>query len=317
MTTLLSPKDFSVAAANGSLSIGECAIQVDESEELLPIKVIDYAPESRNVCYAFHGAINQEIRNIPLFYGNQFLELFPKRMTIISIADPSLRLSREALYTWYAGDEKCPTQKMISALVTSVNETVRPEKTIFIGGSSGAHPALYHSHSIPDSLCLTVNPLPRIAAYETVLQQYLKLCWPNGHDVAGRRFKDNVIDLYSSGYRNKVVILQNSTDPHMQHQILPLVKSLSHQKQDYLFLSEFFPDHLGHRYPAGPLNNWVEAALKAESFDLWKMADTVFSKRATSEPVPAQKSKTAEPGFSQNTVQLADRISAHFIGDAK
>lgn len=253
-----------------------------------------------------------------MFYGSQFVTAFPGAMTLISIADPGLRLSQDTLYTWYAGDEACATQAAIHQLCAGISEQLRPRKTVFIGGSSGAHPALLHSHAVPGSICLSVNPLASISAYPTNLQRYAALCWP-GRPVEdiGKLIADDVFGRYAAGYDNKVIVLQNCMDPHLKTQILPLAASLARQP-DAIFLSEFFKDYLGHSYPPGPLNAWLAAVIGVEGGALPEIAEMAVRRSDAKSALSgkADISKTSTRAADPEKSQLADRIATDLLRSA-
>lgn len=307
----LTAEKFAAALQEESLAVGEYRIEMPGTDVTLPVSLLGTSQGNETICYAFHGAVNQEIRSLPVFYGTQFVKRFPGSMTVISISDPGLRLSKQSFFTWYAGDEEFSTQTAISNLNSSIANIVKPNRTLFIGGSSGAHPALLHSHACKNSICLTVNPLASISAYATNLQRYLELCWPNrseGKNVAD--YKDDIQQLYASGYTNKVIVLQNCFDMHMKKQILPLAQSLAGQN-DYLFLSEFFAEHIGHKYPAGPLDEWVGATLSVDGGDLEEIARIACRQRHMASSNSEKPPSIMKSSYSKADLEVADRIAKY------
>jgi hypothetical protein len=316
MTDLPSINDFAERLARGDLPVGEYAVALEFSDFRLPVRVISRSPSNGIVCFGFHGAVNQQQRKIPVFFGSHLVADRPEATTFISFADPGLRLAPEVLYTWYAGDHGFPAQRAIGELCQAVVKAARPTKTIFVGGSTGAHPALLHSHAIEGSVCLVVNPLASVSAYPTNLQRYLDLCWPGetAATVIGSRVQDDVFARYAKGYRNKVVVLQNARDPYLKALVLPLVQGLVQHAGGSLFLNEFFAEHDGHNYPPEPLKDWFGAVVGIAGTDLNAFAAMATRRRAIA-PAPAARApghdaaKAPDPAL----VKLADRIALDLV----
>jgi len=304
--TSMNTQTFAERIAANDLPPGSYELRFEDFSVTLPVALLARG-DNATICYGFHGAIDQTKRALPVFYGAGLFQDLATPPTFISIADPSLRLSAETLFTWYAGDHAFPTQRAIRALVEAVQAAAKPSKTIFVGGSSGGHPTLLHSHAVPGSICLTVNPLASIKTYPTNLARYEALCWPSGSPL----YEDDVFERYAAGYDNHVIVLQNAFDNHLQRQGWPLVHALSHHPGS-LVLTEFFSDYVGHKYPAQPLQAWFRAALSVAQPDLEKIAHLANPAAKPAEPAPpAAKSSRS---FPDAKIQLADRIAADLKG---
>lgn len=310
-------QEFVSKLSTGEIGIGTYSIATPDSEVTLPVAILSKAAENQTILYTFHGAIDQSAREIPYFHGAQFVKKYGNDVTIVAIADPGLRLSTTNRYTWYAGDYGFNTQSVLSELTREISQTIAPKKTIFLGGSSGAHPALLHSHAIKGSICVTVNPLAIISAYKIYIEKYLGTAWP---DAEGRTpaYRDDIIDLYAAGYQNKIIVLQNCTDPHLGPQVLPLVVQLAKQEGS-IFMSEYFRDFEGHAYPFEPLDDWLGAVIGVSNTDL-KVIARLANRAGTRQAIAAQRqpsSKDAPKGVDPVKAELADRIALDILGGAQ
>lgn len=261
--------DELVAKVAGEASaVGEYLIG-DAGKFSLPVKIFSDPPNREAVVFCFHGAVDQKKRKLPVFFGGHIAADIGKTCTVISIADPGLRLDKDILYTWYAGDHEILTQRMVSALCGGIAEALGDTRIVFLAGSTGAHPALLHSQAIDRSICVVVNPLPRIGTYTSTIQSYASVCWPGKkiENVFAHMVADDIVDRYAAGYSNTVIILQNCTDPHLHSQVIPLAAALR-GSNNHLFLNEYFADHIGHRYPVEPWLDWVRAVTNLDANDV-------------------------------------------------
>lgn len=290
----------------------EFLVSEPPAKSAIPIKVLSKARagvKNSAIAVMFHGAVNQETRKLPVFYGDQIAKRYGETVTTIAIADPSLRLHKSLLSTWYAGDHEISTQSILRNLFASLDEVFNPSRLLFFGGSTGAHPALYHSRVFKNGLCLLANPLPSISNYyEKSVQAYLSYCWPNkvSSDVIGRQVQDNIGTLYAESHHNTVIVLQNSTDPHMFGQVLPFVKNLRDHRKS-LFVSEYFENCIGHNYPSDRWMHWVSAAINSAEVDTMAIAKIAAELRMATANNGNHKDRM--PTFSTRDIQIADQIA--------
>ncbi|MCF3639877.1 hypothetical protein LXM94_07835 [Rhizobium sp. TRM95111] len=309
-------QNFAVMLAKGRPDEEEFLLASGNESFQLPVKILSYAPQSRNIVLTFHGAVDQQVRPIPFYFGEKIAARFSSNATVIAIADPSIRLAKTLLYTWYAGDHEVRTQQLIGSLCDELQRHIEPKKFVFLAGSSGAHPALLHSHAIENSYCIVVNPLTKISAQRIHIDRYRPQCWPkiSEQDVFGKLVFDDITDLYASGYRNKVIVLQNCFDTYLGPQVLPLVTALAAGDQ-FVFLSEFFSTHIGHTYPAEPYDRWIGAVLSDRSGNLVEISK-LATRGGGSKPasvVAANGGGASKQSVDSAAIALADRLAADVL----
>lgn len=282
----------------------------------IPIKILSKPKQGiygSILVIVFHGAINQKERKIPVFYsGDQIAKHFGENVTVLSIADPSLRLHSDLISTWYAGDYEINTQKILCELFVSMESIINPSKFLFVGGSTGAHPALLHSHNIKNSICLVTNPLPDIEGYYRKFVDFYKdICWPKTeYENLYDNFKDNIAETYRSGHDNTVFILQNSTDHHLSKQVLPLVCSITNNKK-MLFVCEFFSDCIGHNYPTKNWLNWVSAIIGDNSNEIFTIAEIASSSNSIIKKNSSNKQEFN--AINERDIFIAKRLSVELM----
>lgn len=220
----------------------------------------------RTVVFYFHGAISRAKRQIPAFYGVHAAKRLQNADAIVlSLADPSLALSPDLRMAWYSSSRYYDTRARLRSLFREVATVLAPRRIIFVGGSVGGHPALLHSFEYPGSLCIAINPIVRISRYYPgPIRAYLNTCWGEGQTLDDLR--DSVLDdvgtLYASGHQNEVILMQNATDHHIVKQALSFASKIKNLDQ-FLLLTHFFPETIGHSYPGAPVADMVKAAVWA------------------------------------------------------
>ncbi|MBT9595630.1 MAG: hypothetical protein IV094_06585 [Vitreoscilla sp.] len=216
---------------------------------------------------AFHGYVDQSKRTLPVFDGTQYLPVVGGKAVVLSIFDSALQLDPSISVGWFLGTAQVDLPAAIRAMVDHLVERLSPSRLVFVAGSTGAHAALHHSAQYPDSICIVANPLTKVTDFHAdKVSAYLRHAWPGRKSEAvfdGLRVNDAAA-AYSRGYGNKVVVLQNCTDHYF---FGPISRTLGHlgagltqQPLSAMVVSEFFPTHIGHTYPAAPLLRWVSAA---------------------------------------------------------
>ena len=245
----------------------EFSLTVDDCSVGVPVKVLSFPTkmEGMKVVLFFHGAIDQEKRQIPIFYGDQTAKRHFSNTFVLSISDPSLRLDKKIFSAFYAGDYEVPTHRIIAVLSRALRMVFPVNRFVFVGASSGAHPALYHSFGIEDSVCLVCNPILIMRSYwEKMVDVYVEKAWPSKskHEVFGEIVHDDLVGLYANPSRNTVVITQNATDPYLVSMTGKLISSFPSNK-NLLFISEYFSAQIGHSYPSNRFWDSVTAVVNA------------------------------------------------------
>lgn len=232
----------------------------------VPLQVVSKsaaATQDSVVLFIFHGALDQSKRAIPFFeHAYSPATECGQFTTVISVADPSLRLDKALMFTWYAGDHEIDTIAVLSSVVDAVYGLYPKSRFVFFGGSSGARPALALSHRIPDSWCQLINPLAFIGYNKVDMDRYVAACWPDGPNSRGTTIGDPVADLYRKGHSNWVLVLQNAFDKHLAPSILPFLSIAFQNSNRFILLSSFYPEMLRHDFPWPDAKVWRRSLLQ-------------------------------------------------------
>lgn len=284
-----------------SLTIGDSAVSV-------PVKVLSFPKDTKglNVVLFFHGAVDQEKREIPVFYGDQTAKRHPANTFVLSISDPSLRLDKRIFSAFYAGDFEVPTRQIIASLSSCLRTVFPNNRFIFVGASTGAHPALYHSFFIDKSVCLVCNPILIMQTYwEKMIDVYLEKAWPfkSKQEIFSDFVRDDIVALYSNPSSNTVVITQNATDPYLVSMTGKLVSAFPNNK-NLLFLSEYFPDQIGHTYPSARFWSSVSAVINASSTSVGDIAKSLCPQVSVNTPGVAVTGSASDKYIAKLLVSL-------------
>lgn len=218
----------------------------------------------------FHGA-RPENGPYPMFYGNEFAGERSDKL-LIAMADPSLANSTDLRFGWFCGDQNFNVPDAISEILNEMSARLTISRMIFFGGSIGAHPALRYAKQFADSVAILINPVTEISAYyDFAVSKYFEVCWPGQFDAVSFK-SDWVLDDAASVFEggtldSTVVIVQNSTDPHLLKQAVPLITSLgrcANAASRLLTFVSFYPDAIGHRMTVPEMIRCVDAAVNAE-----------------------------------------------------
>jgi dienelactone hydrolase len=203
----------------------------------------------------FHGAVDQMKRPWPFFDGTYALRPLSEagaEAVILSLADPALWLSKDLRMAWYAPSRYFDTPGVLRALFRGLVARLAPQRLVFVGGSTGAHAALTHAAAFPDSVCMVTNPITRIAHYyPNLVAKYLAVCWRSERrlETLPAGFEEDCGVLYRCGPHPLVVVLQNPTDHHFTRQAAHFAAQVGDDER-LLFLARFYPDWVGHAFPA-------------------------------------------------------------------
>lgn len=242
----------------------------------IPIRILQLPSDPSKpfpLVVTFAGA-RPESGPYPMFYGNEFAGERSDKL-LIAIADPSFAKSPDLRFGWYCGDENFNAPAAISEILNALVAHLSISRMIFFGGSIGAHPALRYAKQFAGSIALLINPVTKISAYyEFAVSKYFELCWPSQFDsksFTNDRVLDNAASLFEGrSLDSTVVILQNSTDPHLLKQAIPLIASLgrcANAASKLLTFVSFYPDAIGHRMTIQEMSRSLDAAVNAEDTD--------------------------------------------------
>ena len=227
----------------------------------------------------FHGAVDQKVRNLPVFEGRFSKDDFNSNSLVFSIADPSLRLNQELTSCWYTGDLFIKTPKLINLFIDHIKSFFNNFRLVFAGGSSGAFPALRHSFEHKDSIAVVYNPITNILKYfEKPKKSYFKYCW---NDNQVNNINDTILDLtslYSNNLNNFVIYLQNASDYHLYHDAIPFLKNIKNFNRCYPVI-EVFDGFWGHLYPPHVWIRWIYAATYSSEISFKEISKNFYNKK--------------------------------------
>jgi len=235
---------------------------------------------SDSLIIRFQGALDQMKTPYPFFgYGlSNDLDA-----NIITIADPSLRLSPNLKSCWYIGDFEVNTQAELPIIINDIINLLGIKKIIFVGASSGGFAALYFSYFFPNSLAIVINPQTVVGNIDlnSSKNQYYSTCFPglNHSEIHAGRIT-NLSDIYKTTINNYVVYIQNSTafGDLFQH-VFPFMHGIEKNilLNRILLKIDNWGLH-GHRgsVPANVHLEWLKLALEAHSFEAEILARTFY-----------------------------------------
>jgi len=285
-----------------------------DGERPLRVKLLALARgSSRNapLIIAFHGFVDQRKRSLPVFEGEHIARDLLDAATIVAISDSTLESSPTLKVGWYLGTRDFDLPARIATFLDALAETLTPSRMVFFGGSTGAHAALYHSRRFPGSLCLVANPLARVSAFhQDMIANVVRAGWPGRtpDQVFADERCDDVGALYTQGYDNRVLILQNATDHYFRTAGIDLLGALNSEKH-FMLISEFFPSAIGHTYPAAPILAWARAAVIAPTTEPVDVA-SALTPPASSSPLATPTGQTTAPA---GVAESRDEIIAQML----
>jgi len=230
------------------------------------------ATSSAPLVITFHGAIDRSLRTLPVFDGAPLRTSLDGRAWLLAIADPSLERDPDLRIAWYAGHEGADVQAAIGRTAVGLAQMLGASRVIFAAGSTGAHAALLQAARIPGSVAVVQNPIARISGYYSgPVADYRRVCWPalaKGDDLSTCTVED-VATLYAQEHSSTAILLQNARDHHLYKQSLAFLAKVKpgRNRENLLWLSDYFDEHAGHSYPRDRWGAWVRAAVDAPSTD--------------------------------------------------
>jgi hypothetical protein len=264
------------------------------------------------VVFYFHGALNREKHELPSFgfYGHSQSNAFE-----IAIADPLLNIYTNLSTTWYAGSEMFNIPELLHQLVTSILRTLRASRSVFVGGSTGGHPALLQSWYVPNSIAVVFNPVSSISSYTGSQSKiYRKTCWPSLENLGCKRnLVNSVWNLYAKRCNNNVIYLASADDHHFYPQVIPFFNAIRKggTGKQVMLVSNYDPAYSGHKMSRRVISRWVAAACQAPTINVVAIAAKA-SELATAENKRSfiqNSSKTHEEKISaKQDIEIANRL---------
>lgn len=188
----------------------------------LDIKVVNRGSDTTLVL--FHAAIyRRKVKHYPLFSGQRITRYL--NANLIFVSDPSLALGLDL--GWFAGNRTQWLQADLPSILRHVSYSFGwDQKMIFFGASGGGFASLYYSWHFPGSTAITVNPQTNIAEYtSSPVEAYANVAW-DVPDIESSPITFDLRSLYSHGFPNRVIFLQNTFDGlHRDRHLAPWLRA--------------------------------------------------------------------------------------------
>ncbi len=279
-------------------------------------------PEARLLLVTFHGAVNRETREVPVFQPALPLG-FPAHQ--VSLADPCMDISGPHSLGWYAGTDAFALQAELPQALAALQRALGAEKLVLTGSSGGGFASLFYSWHIPGSFALAVAPQTNMHRYyPRHIQQYCQGCWPrlSGPEELSQHITTSVCDLYAEKIPNTVIYVQSAGDRfHLVNHMMPFVSAISgHTAPAFVPHVDYWgvPDH-SRAVPASVVADWTRAIALAEDAEPKTLLAAFDAARATQPAAPAVAPKAAKPGTGPDPDQMriADRLKDYHLRNAK
>lgn len=227
--------------------------------------------KNRRLLVLFHGAVTPERRHLVSEFNTPKLAQLVDA-NIVAVTDPSLGRSPTLTAAWYAGHEGFPAQRLLAKLFRQIQDRLKIERTVYVGGSAGGFAALYYSWVSPGSVAIAVNPQTGLTRHRTShLHSYRTACWPTleAESPLSSVIHEDLSQLYRKRVPNSVVYLQNSMDPfHLRNHFAPFVGAIRPADLTNKIVSDVrFWGKVGHSnsIPRQAWFDWARAALNAST----------------------------------------------------
>lgn len=289
--------------------------------EVLPIR-FRRAGDAKVLIVYFHGAVNKNKRQVPVFTG--LSTLFDKSAHQISISDPSMFKPFPITMSWYAGHEGFALQALLPEFVSKLATELAVERVIFFGSSGGGFAALYYSWHFQDSVAVVAVPQTDIFKYYPGYRdRYRRACWPSldRNELLPNVICTNVCDLYRNEMRNSVIFLHSAGDRfHMMNHMTPFLSAISEHDNPRLVVECGFWGKMGHggSVPRDVALSWAKAAVLAattEPDDLLVTHHSLASVAAPGAPkkVRDERAQVHDP----SSLETADLLRNYHLRQVK
>lgn len=218
----------------------------------LDIRVADR--QSKTTIVSFHPALKTRLGiKLPVFVGQTIAGM---KANLIMVSDPGLYYSDSLPLAWFAGAADLPVQSILPAVLTRAAACLGTERLIFTGISGGGFASLFYSSLFPDSLAITINPQTNIRLFSrAAADAYVSACFGPGADVdqvLDAYITSDLVRLYSGGFQNYVLYLQNENDHHLRLHAMPFFDGLRQEdgsRATLIIGSDWGDGHVGPPAP--------------------------------------------------------------------
>lgn len=221
-STLGNPSDFAeIEDANGRFT---CSVRG------LPIDFWVEDNESDTTLVVFHAALGAAPLDPPVFTGRSATDGLG--VNRIFFSDPGLLAGSDLGLAWFLGTSQVDGTSVIAEVVSAVQKRLGAAHLAFFGMSGGGFASLNISQRFPGSAAIPVNPQTNILRYAPVhWTATSRACFGAKTDEAAEALlaghpRADQCEVYSRGFENSVIYVQNSKDPHVSSHLIPFFEAI-------------------------------------------------------------------------------------------
>jgi pimeloyl-ACP methyl ester carboxylesterase len=276
-----------------------------------PIQVQASRRKNRRLVVLFHGAVKPDRRHLVTEFNTPKLAKLIDA-NVVAVTDPSLDRSPTLTAAWYLGHEGFAAQRLLAKLFRQIQDRLKVERPVYIGGSAGGFAALYYSWACPGSVAIAVNPQTSLTRHRTSHQSaYRQACWPTlSQEVElSSVVHEDLTLLYRKKVPNSVVYLQNSMDPfHLRNHLAPFLGAIRPADLAKVVTDVRFWGTVGHSnsIPRQAWFDWARAALAAASTSAVDLL-SAHAASALTAPSSRQPARDADITIARHLADLARR----------
>lgn len=222
----------SLDAFLGNEAIGAAVHTINHCNALIDIY---YRPRegAKSLIVFFNAAQSAALGEkliFPVFSGLNLAKFI--NSSLAAISDPSLHLDDDLRLAWYLGTTELDLAPACADIVKRLAAASGAENIILFGGSGGGFAALNIGQMIPNSLSIASNPQTDIGRfYKASVDKFAETCFSSADferiDPALKESRRMYLpEVYSRGFDNYLVYLQNLSDPHLQIHAVPFFEAI-------------------------------------------------------------------------------------------
>lgn len=223
---------------------------------------------------SFHAALGSSGLKPPVFTGRAISQ--SSGMNRIFVSDPGLLAGADLGLAWYLGTNTLNATALLTEAVRGLQERMGGQHLVFFGMSGGGFAALNLSHEFPGSLAVPVNPQTKILDYAEVHWDAMaRACFNAGSVEQARAVLEShpradQRRLYTEGFTNTVIYVQNTADAHVSSQLIPWFEAISWRDQAMIHFGSW---GTGHVPPPAPVLREMLDAVAEVNGDWAKLAE--------------------------------------------
>lgn len=213
----------------------------------LPFDVLIDDAGAETTLVSFHAALGGSGLRPPIFTARTVSN--DVGVNRIFISDPGLMTGKGIGVAWYLGTSGVDATAVLREIISALHQRIGGRHLVFFGMSGGGFAALNLSHEFPGSLAIPVNPQTRILEYAESSWNELGIrCFgarsvEESRDALERHPRADLRRIYSNGFENSVLYVQNASDGHTRTQLYPWLDSLADNSRVSLLFGAWGQGH--------------------------------------------------------------------------